>query len=142
MEDLLGWLAGRWTVERAINGRARAFVGTADFTPGPGGDGATWVEEGHLELEGYAGRAFRTLLLAAAAAGDPDAYEVRFDDGRPFHPLRLEGAAPSDDVIHHCGEDVYRGTYTVEDDDTLRVVWHVDGPRKRDVIASVYRRAR
>lgn len=132
-DDLLGWLEGSWSVDRAINGRPHAFTGTARFVR-EGADRVRWEETGHLTLGDYAGPAFRTLGLSAGDHG----YDVRFDDGRPFHPLDLAGGRC--DVEHLCGEDVYRGTFLVESGDALRVVWHVTGPRKRDVIESVYTR--
>jgi hypothetical protein len=132
--DLLAWLAGRWTIERAINGRPGAFTGTARFVPEEP-DGIRWEEEGRLELDAYRGPATRTLHLVGRDA--PSA--VRFDDGRPFHALDLRGGRWH--AEHLCGEDVYRGEYVVESDDTLRVTWHVDGPGRADVIESVYRRA-
>jgi uncharacterized protein DUF6314 len=128
---LLGWLEGSWSVDRAINGRAHAFTGTARFLP-EGAGRLRWEETGHLVLGDYAGPAFRTLRIVATDHG----HEVRFDDGRPFHPLDL--ATDRCAVEHLCGEDVYRGSFLVESDDVLRVRWRVEGPRKRDVIESVY----
>jgi hypothetical protein len=133
--DLLGWLAGTWSVDRAINGQAHAFTGTAAFTP-EDENTVRWEERGRLVLGAFEGDAFRTLFIVR---GDGAAdHEVRFDDGRPFHPLTLTTGSCA--AEHLCGADVYRGAYTVEADDRLRVVWHVDGPRKRDVIESVYTR--
>jgi hypothetical protein len=131
--DLPAWLEGDWSIERAINGRADAFTGTARFTR----EDATrtrWEETGHLVLDAYSGPASRTLWIVH----DGDAYNVYFADGRPFHALDL--GADRCDAEHLCGADLYRGSYVIESDDVLRVVWHVDGPRKRDVIESVYRR--
>ena len=64
---------------------------------------------------------------------------VEFEDGRPFHPLDLSGGACA--VEHLCGEDRYAGEYVVLGPDALRVAWLVTGPRKRQVIESLYRRA-
>jgi Family of unknown function (DUF6314) len=134
-DDLLAWLDGDWSITRAINGRADAFVGTARFVRE---DDARlrWEERGHLVLDAYSGPASRTLRILRAG----DTYNVLFSDGRFFHTLDL-GTGGHCDALHPCGEDLYRGTYAIESDDVLRVVWHVDGPRKRDVIESVYRRA-
>jgi hypothetical protein len=128
--ELLRWLEGSWSVERAINGRERAFTGSAEFVAD--GEGRMrWEERGRLVLDAYSGPASRVLFIV----GD----EVFFDDGRLFHALDL--APGSCDALHPCGPDLYRGTYTAEDDDTLRVVWHVEGPGRADLIESVYRRA-
>jgi uncharacterized protein DUF6314 len=61
---------------------------------------------------------------------------VIFEDGRPFHPLHLSGAP----VAHRCGDDRYVGQYRLLGRDTLRVTWHVTGPRKQQRIDSSYHR--
>lgn len=131
--DLLAWLDGEWSIARAINGRAEAFTGTARFTR-EDADRTRWEERGHLVLDNYSGPASRTLTVVR----EGDSYNVCFSDGRPFHALDL--GTDRCDAEHPCGDDLYRGTYAIESDDVLRVTWHVDGPRKRDLIESVYRR--
>lgn len=131
--DLLAWLEGEWSVDRAINGRAHAFTGTARFTR-EDADRTRWEETGHLVLDAYSGPASRTLRIARHA----DGYDVSFADGRPFHALDL--ASGRCDAEHPCGADLYRGTYLIESDDAFRVVWHVEGPRKDDIIESAYSR--
>jgi hypothetical protein len=133
--DLLGWLAGTWSVDRAINGRAHAFTGTASFVA-DGPDRMRWEEHGRLVLDAYSGPASRVLLVVGAG----DAHEVFFDDGRLFHALDLASPSGRYAAEHPCGPDLYRGTYAIEDDDALRVVWHVEGPGRADVIESLYRR--
>lgn len=129
MTDPITYLAGRWSVHRRLsdleNGVEGAFEGVAEF----GVDG-TWTETGHLRFGAYDGEARRVLRVVAGG--------VEFEDGRPFHPLDLSGGACV--VEHLCGEDRYAGEYTVVGPDELRVVWFVAGPRKRQVIESVYRR--
>ena len=61
---------------------------------------------------------------------------VAFADGRPFHPLVLDGP-----VEHLCGEDRYAGEYRLLDPDTLAVRWCVTGPAKDLEIETTYRRA-
>lgn len=131
--DLEHWLRGRWTVDRAINGRPSAFTGTAEFTVE--GEGLRWDERGRLVLDAYDGPASRTLHLAPGAG----AYEVRFDDGRPFHALDL--ASGRCEAEHLCGEDVYRGEYVVAGDDALVVTWRIEGPAKDELIETRYERA-
>jgi hypothetical protein len=135
--DLLAWLTGTWSVDRAINGRAHAFTGTAEFMA-QGDDRLRWEEHGRLVLGAYSGPASRVLLIVRDPAGS--GHEVFFDDGRLFHALDLAASARCA-AEHPCGPDLYRGTYAVEGDDVLRVVWHVEGPGRADVIESVYRRA-
>lgn len=130
---LPAWLAGEWSVERDIDGGRGRFTGTATFAP-DGPDGAVrWSEEGDLELDGHRGTARRVLFLHP---GEP--WEVRFDDGLPFHPLDLSGGPCS--VVHLCGPDTYRGTYDPRSDDELVVSWSVTGPGRDDTIVSRYRR--
>jgi len=124
-------------VTRVINAGTGSFTGRARFAADPGSPGAlVWSETGRLKLGGHDGPAHRTLRIEPVSDG---AWEVRFADGRPFHPLDLSGG--SDDVIHLCGADTYHGTYAVESEDRFTVTWRVTGPRKDDVIESVYERA-
>lgn len=131
--DLTDWLAGRWSVSRTVNGDQGQFTGIADFIPR--GSRLVWHETGELRLDGHRGPARRTLTIGAAG----DGWEVCFDDGRPFHPLRL--ADGPCEVVHLCGEDVYAGVYEVDADAAFTVRWHVVGPGRDDTIVSRYRRA-
>jgi hypothetical protein len=134
MRDLVGFLAGRWAVQRTLaHGDERgSFEGAAEFTRD--GDGLVWDERGRLRFQRYDGEARRRLLVVPGA----DGWEVRFDDGRLFHPLELgeEDFA----AFHPCGEDAYSGTYRVVGEDELLVTWRVRGPRKDQEIVSRYRR--
>jgi hypothetical protein len=134
MRDLVEFLAGRWTVDRTLaQGEERgAFAGVAEFSRD--GDGLVWDERGRLRFQRYDGEARRRLLVVPGAEG----WEVRFDDGRLFHPLELrEGDFAA---YHPCGEDHYEGTYRVVGDDELLVTWRVHGPHKDQEIVSRYRR--
>lgn len=137
--DLAAYLAGRWSVERTLrDGDARgAFAGTAEFsraTRADGGAPVVWDEAGELRLAGYHGPARRRLLLVAVG----EAWEVRFDDDRPFHPLDLRDGASL--AVHDCGEDRYEGEYVIRGRDAFDVVWRVRGPAKDQEIVSRYRR--
>ena len=134
LEDLPSWLSGTWEVQRTINDGQGRFTGTATFTS-DGDGGARWRETGRLALDGYAGAVYRNLDLVAAERG---AWEVRFDDGRPFHRLDLRSGRH--EAEHRCGPDLYRGDYAVLDDGRMTVCWRVTGPGRADVIASEYRR--
>jgi hypothetical protein len=134
--DLAAHLAGTWTLQRELHDRRAGlrgrFAGTAEFAPG--GPGLRWSEAGRLDFGGHAGPAHRALEVVPGAAG----WEVRFDDGRAFHPLDLScGHA---EVEHACGEDHYAGSYDVPEADVLVVRWHVTGPAKDIVIVSRYER--
>ena len=136
VRDLPGWLNGRWAVERVINAGGGRFTGDAVFEPDRRG-GALWRETGRLVIDGFHGPASRTLHLARD--GDRGAWQVRFDDGRPFHPLDLSTGRW--EAEHRCGADLYRGRFAVLDDDRMTIRWRVTGPDRDDVIATRYRRA-
>ncbi len=135
MRDLAEFLAGRWTVDRQMSeGDAQgSFAGVAEFTRE--GDGLVWDERGRLRWQRYDGEAYRRLLVVPGDGG----WEVRFDDGRLFHPLDLN--QQRFEAFHPCGEDRYEGTYRVVGEDELLVRWRVRGPRKDQEILSRYRRA-
>lgn len=127
--DTLGYLAGRWRVERTVYDLSRnrygTFRGAADFTPEVPGAGLRHVERGEFTWDGETRAASREHLFEPA--GDGAAF-VRFADGRPFHPLDLrDGSCVAD---HPCAEDVYRGEFIVLAADRWRVVWRVRGPAK------------
>jgi hypothetical protein len=134
--DLPDWLTGTWTARRVINDGAGTFTGTAVFGD-DGAGGLRWHEAGRLALPSHTGEATRTYRIVADGTG---AWEVQFEDGRPFHPLDLSRGRWA--AEHHCGEDVYRGVYAVTGPDRFTVTWHVSGPRKDDVIACAYARGR
>jgi hypothetical protein len=123
-------LAGRWTIHRRLtdleSGAEGTFEGVAEI-----GDDGVWTETGRLRFGAYDGEARRVLRIVDGA--------VEFEDGRPFHPLDLSSGACA--VEHLCGDDRYAGEYAVLGPDELRVVWLITGPRKRQHIESVYRRA-
>jgi hypothetical protein len=136
-DDLAAYLCGRWGVDRVVrDGEARgAFAGTAEFSPTGARAELLWDEAGELRLAGYEGPARRRLHLVP----DGEGWEVRFDDGRPFHPLDLrEGRCAA---AHDCGADRYEGEYVIRGPDAFDVVWRVRGPAKDQEIVSRYRRA-
>ncbi|WTL50509.1 DUF6314 family protein [Streptomyces sp. NBC_01497] len=127
--DTLGYLAGRWRVERIVYDLSRdrqgTFSGTADFACEEPGAGLRHVERGEFIWGGVARPASRGHLFEPAGEG---AAFVRFADGRPFHPLDLrEGHCVAD---HPCAEDVYQGEFSVLAANRWRVVWTVRGPAK------------
>lgn len=87
-------------------------------------------------LDGAEVEAHRTLLVVP---GDrPPAWQVNFDDGRPFHPLDLRAGRA--DVEHLCGPDTYRGAYEVTGPAAFTTRWHVTGPGRDDTIVTAYRK--
>ena len=133
LRDLPGWLDGRWAIERVINGGEGRFTGDAVFGPDRHG-GALWCETGRLVIGGFDGPAFRTLHLVP----DRGTWQVRFDDGRPFHSLDLTTGRW--EASHLCGRDLYEGRFAVDDRDRMTIRWRVTGPERNDIIATRYRR--
>lgn len=134
---LAAWLLGEWRVTRVINDGAGRFEGRARFLEDPESPATiVWHEHGRLRLGAHDGPAERSLRIEPDGDG---AWQVRFADGRPFHPLDLAGG--SDEVTHLCGADTYRGRYELQPPDRFTVTWRVSGPSKDEVIASVYERA-
>jgi hypothetical protein len=136
--DLDAFLAGTWTVDRTVRdasgGRDAAFTGVAEFARE--GGSVAWRETGRLRLDRYDGPASRELALVHGDGG----WEVRFADGRPFHPLDLSGGRWT--CEHACGRDLYAGEFDVLGPDELEVRWRVRGPAKDQEIVSRYRRRR
>ncbi|MET9439651.1 DUF6314 family protein [Streptomyces sp. NPDC006610] len=139
--DVLGYLAGRWRVERDVrdlaSGDAGRFDGTTEFghlvEPG---DGLLHRESGVFVWRGVARPAERTLRFLPGPA--PGTADVRFADGRPFHDLDLASGRHVAD--HPCAADLYRGEFTVRDADRWRSVWRVRGPAKDLVLTTGYTR--
>ncbi len=137
--DVLTFLAGRWRVERSMrdlaSGEEGRFAGATTFAPLDGG-GLLHRESGTFTWQGVTRPAERTLrFLPGAAHGTAD---VRFADGRPFHDLDLTSGRHIAD--HPCAADLYRGEFTVRDEDHWRTVWRVRGPAKDLVLTTDYTR--
>ncbi len=88
-------------------------------------DTTGYRERGVLRMGSHQGPFFRDYRLRFPARHRA---EFRFEDGRPFHDLDLRGGAWS--VRHRCGDDLYRGRFTLERGSRLRVQWRVTGPTK------------
>lgn len=138
--DLRAFLAGSWSLERTIEDRGndqRGTVrGTAEFVAD--GSGIRWIEHGTVQLAGYVGEASRELEIVPDPVGD--GWLVRFDDGRPFHPLDLRSG--SCDAVHPCRADRYVGQVRATSSASFEVDWQVTGPAKDQRIRTRYARLR
>ncbi|MFE0401873.1 MULTISPECIES: DUF6314 family protein [Streptomyces] len=137
--EVLSYLAGRWRVDRSVrdlaSGDEGAFTGTTVFGPLEGG-GLLHHESGEFVWRGAPRPAERTLRFLPGGA--PGTADVRFADGRPFHDLDLRTGRHIAD--HPCSADLYRGEFTVRDEDHWRTVWRVRGPAKDLVLTTDYAR--
>jgi hypothetical protein len=148
--DLRAYLAGAWRIRRALVdrrlGRRGRFEGGAEFVAQgedvPGGedlpageDVLAYREEGRLVLAGFETLAHQRYLYAFPTAGRA---EVRFTDGRAFHPLDLGAGRWT--AEHLCGADLYRGSFRALGPDSWRAEWRIVGPRKDQVLVSRFTR--
>jgi hypothetical protein len=141
--------AGRWSVERTLLDRAAGtrgtFTGIVIFSP-DGDGGLRFHEEGTVvwpsansaagDGETFTGPATRDYLLTPADT--PDAMDMLFPDGRPFHRMSFSPEASQD--RHWCDPDTYRVTYVRHGGNEFSYVWDVTGPRKDLLLESVLRR--
>jgi len=149
--DLRAYLAGSWTISRTLEDRRRgargSFAGRAGFAPE--GEGLlAYREEGRLALGGFetvAHQHYRYAFPAPPWVGrrapqrTPHRAEVRFADGRPFHDLDLSDGLWT--AGHRCAPDTYRGRFRALGPDRWWVRWIVTGPRKNQVLESLFSRA-
>ncbi|MGW3724246.1 DUF6314 family protein [Streptomyces sp. F001] len=137
--DVLAYLAGHWRVERSVrdlaSGERGEFTGTTLFSPLESG-GLLHEESGTFVWQGAARPAERTLRFLPGSS--PGTADVRFADGRPFHDLDLTAGRHLAD--HPCAADLYRGEFTVLDENRWRSVWRVRGPAKDLVLTTDYAR--
>lgn len=137
--DALTYLAGSWRVERSVrdlaSGEEGVFSGTTVF--GPLEDGGLLHHEcGTFVWREVPRPAERTLRFLPGSS--PGTADVRFADGRFFHDLDLTSGRYLAD--HPCSADLYRGEFTVRDEDHWRAVWRVRGPAKDLVLGTDYAR--
>jgi hypothetical protein len=137
--DVLAYLAGNWRVERSVrdlaSGEKGEFTGTTVFGRLDYG-GLLHHESGTFVWREVPRPAERTLRFLPGSS--PGTADVRFTDGRSFHDLDLTSGQHITD--HPCSADLYRGEFTVRDDDHWRTVWRVRGPAKDLVLTTDYAR--
>jgi len=140
--DLRAYLLGAWVIRRTLNDRRHGaqghFEGRATFTPGDANTLA-YREEGRLALGGFETLAHQSYLYAFPAPQRAHRAEVRFADGRAFHPLDLSDGQWS--AEHLCEPDLYRGRFQALAPGRWSVLWTVTGPRKDQVLESYFTRA-
>jgi hypothetical protein len=126
---LRAFLTGAWRIARTVkdarSGQDGGFDGTAVFAPLADG-GLLLTESGTMRLGGYTGPAEQTYRYVFPDG--PGRAEVFRHDGTPFH--RLDLATGTGEAVHHCGADLYQGTFRVLGPDEWIVEWAVSGPRK------------
>ena len=136
---------GSWSVQRTLVDRAAGtrgtFAGVVTFSETDDDGALRFHEEGTVrwpapEGETFTGPATRDYVLRPT--GSPDAMDMEFPDGRPFHRMSFTAEASQD--RHWCDPDTYRVTYTLAGPDEFSYAWDVTGPRKDLLLQSVLRR--
>lgn len=137
--------AGRWSVQRTLVDRAAGtrgtFAGVVTFSETDDDGALRFHEEGTVRwpaAEGgtFTGPATRDYVLRPTDS--PDAMDMEFPDGRPFHRMSFTADASQD--RHWCDPDTYRVTYSLTGPDQFSYAWDVTGPRKDLLLESVLRR--
>jgi hypothetical protein len=115
-------LLGRWRLDRRVVDRRDRLFGIVRGTLSLVEDGPVirWRERGTLRWQNTDLAVTRELLIVE----EPGGWQVRFVDGRLFHPWR-----PGAVVEHPCNADLYRGIVDVRPN-LLRILWDVLGPAK------------
>ncbi len=125
----------QWAVQRDLldraNGTGGTFSGVVHFVPMDDG-GLVFREEGTMRWPTFTGPASREYLLKGTDR--PDALDVFFPDGRPFHSMSYTADANLDQ--HWCDPDTYRVAYTYEGPERFSYSWDVTGPRKDLLLTS------
>lgn len=144
---VFGSLVGRWEFDRVIEPGVGKVTGVATFRP-VAPDRLHYREDGRISLAGgHTAAVFREYVYLL----EDDRILVCFADGeRPgavMHTLGLRdagdaGAGSCGVDVHHCGADVYEGTYQFRGADRFSVVMRVTGPAKDYRMTTGYRRAR
>lgn len=138
--DALAYLGGRWRATRTVrdlaSGDLGRFEGITLFGPLEDG-GLLHQESGTFIWQGVPRPAERTLRFLPGPGG---AVDVQFADGRPFHDLDLSTGRYVAD--HPCAADLYRGEFTVHDEDHWWALWRVRGPAKDLELDTGYVRVR
>ena len=138
MPDIAQFLLGDWQVTRlgwdGVPARTMRLRGAARFSADA--TGLLFEERGVMAAGAYVGVATRRYVFQIDGAS---VATVRFEDGRPFHPLNLETGLAR--VRHDCPPDRYEGRYRVLAPTCWLLSWRVIGPRKNQVISSRFTRS-
>jgi hypothetical protein len=127
---------GEWRIERRIEDDLAKIEGffTGVLKISLLHDGYLWEEQGQLQYGNGAPLAAARRYLWKEQGND---IEVFFDDGRPFHRFSLGGQAQD---THFCDPDLYRVHYDFSRWPEWGTIWNVQGPRKKYVMHSRYRK--
>lgn len=137
VKDTLAYLAGTWTLSRAIVDHADGATGSfdGDALVRTQGRRGRYEERGRLRFGGFDGSAQRALELIGTGEGS---VAVQFTDGRPFFELDLSSGTCG--AVHQCSRDRYELEFGVSSADLLIERWRVCGPAKDYEARTIWRR--
>jgi Family of unknown function (DUF6314) len=125
--DLNRFLLGSWNMSRRMRdfrlGISGWFEGHANVCVQSGD--LILQETGRLRFGAHEADAGQRYVLTL---DQPHVARVKRADGSLFHELDLSSGSAN--ILHRCGDDIYRGRYRVLHGDCFFVVWQVTGPRK------------
>lgn len=158
--QLHDYLLGDWALEKRMRyergGLSGTFAGGAAFSPLVHESRPLllgFAEHGHAVLDGRQRFEARQRLLwdcgsrsdelvhvsfDTAPGGDSRTVEAILDGARPFHTVRLGGAAVTPPFSHPCARDLYTGRLCFESADRFELHWQVDGPTKSGEVRSTF----
>ncbi|WP_427175013.1 DUF6314 family protein [Arthrobacter sp. 92] len=136
---------GSWAVDRTLldraSGTSGTFTGVVLFSPTGHDGGLNFHEHGTVRWTAFDGAPFSgpaTRDYVLRPTGAPDAMDVYFPDGRPFHRMSFSDHAVQDQ--HWCDPDTYTVRYTMRGPDSFSYSWDVSGPAKDLLLDSTLKR--
>jgi len=135
-ESLYDTLRGNWNINRVIDDRhadqQAFFTGHASFEEAD--LLLMYGEDGELSIGSTKMRASRRYIWLL----EGENIKVSYENGLPFHEFKVsDGKAKAK---HLCGDDIYYAEYSFYLQDSWRVIWTVNGPRKDYTSTTVYSR--
>ena len=90
-----------------------------------------YSEQGDMNVEGKS----RSVYQKYKYILNEDSCQVYFTNGNLFYTV-----SENSNIIHYCGNDVYRGEYEVFDDNEgFKLTWTVTGPHKDYISETIFK---
>lgn len=129
--NLKAWLQGEWLFERIVqdfkSSQIGKMTGQGSFTPHQ--KGFLYQELARFSFGAYHEEVRQSYLYSFSSL---TCAEVFFIDGRFFHTLDL--STGQQQVVHHCGSDIYEGSFNLLSHANWQIKWSIAGPRKKMII--------
>lgn len=130
--DIIGeWLITR-NIKDELNKKNFTLSGKAIFTVE---DNIFYYKEtGVIKSDDFESKAHRGYTWITKPYG----WKINFSDGSYFHDLKLENT--KQEVYHYCGNDIYKGRFTLNIPKEYEVIWNVSGLYKNYISHTYYNR--